>query len=297
MGLRIVPDLYSMTVDAIENDRQRLNTALQQISTGQSVNSPSDNPAATAALIENTAQTSANDEYQQSISSMQGTLQTADSVLGQVVSNLNQAISLGTEGANGGLSETEMQALGQEVESIQGTVQNLANTSYQGNYLFAGTALSTKPFVTDATSPSDISYAGNNGVNSVQIGPDQSVNTNLPGNSIFTAPGADVFQALHDLSTALNNGGDVASALGEVQTAFNKIGSQRTFYGNTLDELNSVNDNLTQQQLTLAQQTSNLIAADPAKAASSLVQAEYTLNAALSAFGRVSQNTLLDYLK
>lgn len=297
MGLRIVPDLYSMTVDAIENDRQRLNTALQQISTGQSVNSPSDNPAATAALIENMAQTNANDEYQKSVSSMQGTLQTADSVLGQVVTNLNQAISVGTEGANGGLSQTEMQALGQEVESIQGTIQNLANTSYQENYLFAGTAVSTKPFVTDAASPSGISYVGNSAVNSVQIGPDQSVGTNLPGSSIFTAPGADVFQALHDLSTALNNGGDVASALGEVQTAFNNIGSQRTFYGNTLDALSSVNDNLTQQQLTLQQQTSNLIAADPAKAASNLVQAEYTLNAALSAFGRVSQNTLLDYLK
>lgn len=297
MGLRIVPDLYSMTVGAIENDRQRLNTAVQQISTGQSVNLPSDNPAATAALIENTAQTNANDEYQQSISTIQGALQTADSALGSVVTDLNQAISLGTEGASGGLSQTEMQALGQEVESIQGSIQNLANTSYQGNYLFAGTAVSTQPFVTDATSPSGVSYVGNNSENSVQIGHAQSVNTNLPGSEIFTPSGADVFQALHDLSTALNSGGNVSSALDEVKTAFNNIGSQRTFYGNTLDELSSVNDNLTQQQLTLAQQTSNLISADPAKAASNLVQAEYTLNAALSAFGRISQNTLLDYLK
>lgn len=297
MGIRIVPDLYSMTIDAIETDRQRLNTAMQQISTGQSVNSPSDNPAATAGLIENTAQTNANDQFQQSISSLQGVLQTADTVLGSVITNLTQAISVGTEGANGGLSQTDMQALGQEVESIQSTIQNLANTSYQGSYLFAGTAVSTEPFVSDTGSPSGISYAGNNAANSVQIGQDQSVSTNLPGSAIFTAPGADVFQALHDLSTALENGGDVSSALSEVQTAFNTISSQRTFYGNTLDELSAVNDSLSQQQLTLAQQTSNLISADPAKAASNLVQAEYTLNAALSAFGRISQNTLLDYLK
>ncbi|MEJ2006653.1 MAG: flagellar hook-associated protein FlgL [Acidobacteriota bacterium] len=297
MGLRIVPDLYSITLDAIGDDRQRLNTALRQISTGQSVNSPSDNPAATAALIEDTAQTNTNDAYQQSVSSIQGVLQTADTVLGSVISNLTQAISAGTEGANGGLSPSDLQALGQEVESIQGTIQNLANSSYQGNYLFAGTAVSTQPFVTDAASPSGISYAGNNVVNSVQIGQDQSVSTNLPGSDIFTAPGADVFQALHDLSTALESGGNVASALSEVKTAFNNIGAQRAFYGNTLNELSSVNDNLTQQQLTLAQQTSNLISADPAKAASNLVQAEYTLNAALDAFGRISQNTLLDYLK
>ena len=297
MGLRIVPDLYSTMLNAISNDRQNLNTAVQQISTGQSVNSPSDNPATTAALIENTAQTNNNDQFQQSISSIQSVLQTADTVLGSVINSLNQAISVGTEGANGGLSQSQQQALAQEVQSIQETIQNLANTSYQGNYLFAGTAVSTQPFVTDATSPSGVSYAGNSSVNNVQIGADQFVSTNLPGNSIFTASGSDVFQALHDLTTALQSGGNVASALNEVHTAFDNVSRQRTFYGNALNELSAVNDSLSQQQLTLAQQTSNLISADPAKAASNLVQAEYTLNAALDAFGRVSQNTLLDYLK
>ncbi len=297
MGLRIVPDLYSTMLNAISNDRQNLNTAIQQISTGQSVNSPSDNPAATAALIENTTQTNNDDQFQQSISSIQSVLQTSDTVLGSVINSLNQAISVGTEGANGGLSQSQEQALAQEVQSIQETIQNLANTSYQGNYLFAGTAVSTQPFVTDATSPSGVSYAGNSSVNSVQVGADQFVSTNLPGNSIFTASGSDVFQALHDLTTALQSGGDVASALNEVHTAFDNVSRQRTFYGNVLNELSSVNDSLSQQQLTLAQQTSNLISADPAKAASNLVQAEYTLNAALDAFSRVSQNTLLDYLK
>lgn len=297
MGLRIVPDLYTTMVNAINNDRQNLNTSIEQISSGQSVNSPSDNPAATAALIENTAQTNNNDQFQQSISSIQGVLQTADTVLGSVINSLNQAISLGTEGANGTLSQAQQQDLAQQIQSIQKTIQSLANTSYQGNYLFAGTAISTQPFVTDATSPSGVSYAGNSGVNSVQIGVDQFVSTNLPGSSIFTASGAGVFQALHDMATALQNGGDVTSALNEVHSAYSKISTQRTFYGNALSELDTVNNDLSQQQLALAQQTSNLISADPAKAASNLVQAEYTLNAALSAFGRISQNTLLDYLK
>jgi flagellar hook-associated protein 3 FlgL len=297
MGLRIVPDLYLTMLDAVSNDRARLNTALQQISTGQRVNSPSDNPAATAALIENTAQTNNNDQFQRSISSIQGALGTADTVLGSVINSLNQAIAVGTEGANGTMSPSQEQALAQEVLSIQGTIQNLANTSYQGNYLFAGTAFSTQPFVSDPASPSGVSYKGNNDVNKIQIGPSQFVSVNLPGSAIFTASGSDVFQALHDLSTALQTGGNVAAALDEVHTAFNNLNMQRTFYGNALDELNSVNNNLSQQQLTLAQETSSLISADPAKAASSLVQAEYTLNAALSAFGRISQNTLLDYLK
>lgn len=296
MGLRIVPDLFSTLLSAVNNDQQRLNTALQQISTGQSVNSPSDNPAATAALIENTSQSNDDDQFLTSISTVQGVLQTADSTLGSIINSLNQAISLGTEGANGTVSQSERQAMAQEVQSIQQTIQGLANTSYQGAYLFAGTDVTTQPYVTDPSSTSGVSYAGNTGVNSVQVGPGQSVSVNLPGSTIFDASGADVFQALSDLSTALTSGTNISSALSEVQSAFNNINSQRTFYGNTLDELNSINTDVTQEQLTLSQQTSNLISANPATAASNLVQAEDTLTAALDAFGRISQDTLLNYL-
>ncbi|MGH9325416.1 MAG: flagellar hook-associated protein FlgL [Terriglobia bacterium] len=297
MGLRIVPDLFSTLLSAVNNDQQRLNTALQQVSTGQSVNSPSDNPAATAALIENTSQSNDDDQFQTSISTVQGVLQIADSTLGSVINNLNQAISLGTEGANGTISQSEQQALAQEVQSIQQTVQGLANTSYQGAYLFAGTDVTTQPYVTDASSPSGVAYTGNSDVNNVQVGPGQSVSVNVPGSTIFNGSGADIFQALHALSTALTTGTNISSALGEVQSAFNNINSQRTFYGNTLDELNSINTDVSQEQLTLSQQTSNLIAANPATAASNLVEAEDTLTSALDAFGRISQDTLLNYLQ
>lgn len=297
MGLRIAPDLFATMINAVGNDRQRLNTALQQISTGQSVNSPSDNPAAAAALIENNTQSSTNDQFLRSISSVQGALQTADSTLGSVVNALTQAISVGTEGANGTVSDSERQAMAQEIQSIQQTVMGLANTSYQGSYLFAGTAVTTPPYVADALSPSGVSYAGNATTNKVQVGPDQFVPLNLPGSTIFNGSSSDVFAALHDLSTALSSNSNIPSALSEVQAAFTNVNTQRTFYGNTLMGLNSTNSDLQQEQLTLSQQTSNLVSADPAQAASNLVQAEYTLNAALSAFGRISQNTLLDYLK
>lgn len=297
MGLRIAPDLFATMTNAVGNDRQRLNTALQQISTGQSVNSPSDNPAAAAALIENNTQSSTNDQFLRSISSVQGALQTADSTVGSVVNALTQAISVGTEGANGTVSNSERQAMAQEIQSIQQTVMGLANTSYQGSYLFAGTAVTAPPYVADAASPSGVSYVGNATTNKVQVGADQFVPLNMPGSTIFNGSSSDVFKALHDLSTALSSNSNIPSALSEVQAAFTNVNTQRTFYGNTLSGLNSINSDLQQEQLTLSQQTSNLVSADPAQAASNLVQAEYTLNAALSAFGRISQNTLLDYLK
>lgn len=297
MGLRIAPNLYNTLLAAVNTDRNRINTDLQQVSTGQALNMPSDNPAGTAALIENKTEAASIDQFTQSISTVQGSLQTADTALGSVINNLNQAISIGTEGANGTNSTTELQGLAQQITAIQQTVLGLSNTSYQGVYLFAGTKSTAVPYATNALSPSGVSYSGNSGTNSVDVGPGQTVATNVAGSSIFNASGADVFQALHDLSKALSTNTNIPGALSEVESAFNNVNAQRTFYGNTLDQLNSVNNNLTQEQLTLTQQLNTIAAANPATAASNLSQDENTLTAALDAFGGISQDTLLNYLK
>ena len=47
---------------------------------------------------------------------------------------------------------------------------SLANTTYEGNYIFAGTATNAPPYVVDATAPSGVNYKGNTDVNEVSIG-------------------------------------------------------------------------------------------------------------------------------
>jgi flagellar hook-associated protein 3 FlgL len=298
VGIRIVPEiLYSTFLDALADDRQQVSTDLEQITTGQSVNSLSDNPIAAAALVENRSEASSVDQFTRSISSIQGSLETADSALNSVVSSLTQAISLGTEGANSTLTSSDRQTLAAQVNDLQQGILGLANTTYQGDYVFAGTAVNAQPYVADSSSPSGVSYQGNGSANNVQVGEAQFVPANLPGSTIFNGTGADVFQALHDLSNALQNNGDVAGATTEVENALNNVDLQRTFYGATLDRLNNASYTLSQEQINLSQQQNSLVGADLPTSATDLAQAETTLNAALAAFGQISNNNLLDYLK
>ncbi len=298
MGVRIVPEiLYSTLLSSVAEDRQQVSTALQQVATGRRVNSLSDDPIAAAALIQNRTESSSVDQFTRSISSIQGALQTGDSALNSVVSSLSQAISLGTEGANGTLSSDNRQTLATQVANLQQEILGLANTTYQGEYVFAGTAVKAQPFVADSSAPSGITYEGNTQSNHIQVGEAQSVTVNKPGSAIFNGTGADVFQALHDLSSALQTNGDIAGATAEVQNALNNVDLQRTFYGATLDRLNNASSALSQEKVDLSQQQNDLMGADVATSATNLAQAETTLNAALAAFGRISQNSLLDYLK
>jgi flagellar hook-associated protein 3 FlgL len=296
VGIRINPNPMADLLTGIALDRKQEDQAVQELSTGKKVNQPSDDPAAVAGLIVNNAQTSRVNAYLSNISTLQGSLQEADSTLNSVVTSLTQAISLGTEGANSALNQTDLNALAEQVNGIQQQVLEYANQSFEGNYLFSGTAVNTAPFVADSSSASGVSYVGNSGVNSVQIGDGQTVPANLPGSQLFTASGSDVFQALSDLSSALSSGSNVANAEAEVQTAFNYINTQRAFYGTTLDRLNTASSFLNQENTQLAQEQNNLVGADMATAASQLTQAETALDAAMAAGGKISQTSLLNYL-
>jgi flagellar hook-associated protein 3 FlgL len=220
----------------------------------------------------------------------------ADSTLNSVITALSQAISLGVEGEDSTLNQTDRNAIAQEVDGIQQQILGYANESFQGSYLFAGTAVNTKPFVADSSSSSGVSYVGNTGVDNIEIGDGQTVPANLPGSQIFTASGSDVFQALADLSSALQSGSNIASAETEVQNAFDNVNAQRTFYGTTLSRLNTASSFLNEESVQLSQEDDNLVGADMATAASQLTQAETALDATLAAGGKISQQSLLDYL-
>src|SRR4030081_1426837 len=197
-----LPDLLA----ALEQSQQQINTDLQQIASGRSVNVPADNPTAAAVLIQNAGQTSEADQFLRSIGSGQGEMQNADSTLSSVITTLQRAISLGVEGANGTLNSADRAALATEVQGIQTQLVSLANLSYQGTYVFSGTASQTTPYVLDSSSSSGVRYAGNAGVNQVTLGNHFALQTNLPGSQMFSAPGRDMFQAIQNLITGLQSG-------------------------------------------------------------------------------------------
>jgi flagellar hook-associated protein 3 FlgL len=282
-------------LNAIEVSLAQQNTAIQQLSTGRSVNAPSDNPSATAALILNQTQTGVNDTFQRNIDSLQGMFQTADSTLSSAVQLMTKAISLGTEGANGTLTASDQQAIAAQLQGIQNEMVGLANTSYQGEYLFSGTAVNTVPYAANASGV--ITYQGNTNTNSLEVLNGQTMQLNVPGSQIFSNASGDVFGALGQLITAMQTGTGIVAANTAVQNAFQELNQQRVFYGNGLNQMSSATTFLNSENVQLSQQQNNLIAVDPAKAATDLSQAELQSQAVLAATNKVLNNpNLFTYL-
>lgn len=296
--MRINPTFVPNIIADLQQSQATLNVALQQVATGKSVSVPSDNPEASAEMVQNTIETGEVDQYTQNVTSVLGSVQSADSALGSVVTSLTQAVSYGTEGANGTTNASNQQALAQQVQAILASVVAQANTSYQGSYLFGGTANTNPPYAANSSSASGYSYNGNANTNSVAIGDQLNVQVNLPGSQIFSNSSSDVLGSLSSLVTALQSGNSatIGTATNAVSAALNYVSQQRVFYGNAEGQLNSQETYLQQETVTLTSQQTSLVGVDMATAATNLSAAETANNAAMAAAAKVLPDTLLNYL-
>ena len=296
--MRVNPNMVPDILADLQQSQAAVNTSLQEVATGKSVNVPSDNPAASAAMVQNTIETANVDQYTQNVSGTLSMLQTADSSIGSVVNSLTQALSLGTEGANGTTNSTDLQAIATQVQGILESVVSQANTTYQGAYLFGGTETSSAPYTVDSSSPSGYTYNGNSDTNSVAVGDDVNIQMNLPGSQIFSNANSDVLGSLSNLVSALKSGNSsqIQTATTAISTALNYVTQQRVFYGNAESQLNLQETSLQQETVNLTSQQSSLIDVNEAQAATELSQAETTDNAAEAAAAKVLPDTLLNYL-
>lgn len=297
--MRVNPNFEPNVVAGIEQSEQSLQTAEQEVSTGLRVQTPSDDPEASAAMVVNQAEAANVDQYTTNSQTVLSQSQAATSALSSVNSLLTQAISLGTEGANGTVSSSQRQAIATQIQGILTNVVSDANTTYQGVAIFGGTANPTAAFVASTTSATGYTYQGNAGVNTVQVGDAESVQANVPGSTLFTNPGASVLGALSQLATALSSGttGDISTATNSVSSALTYLGTQQVIFGNTSSQLTAQDDYLAQEKITLSTQQSNLVGIDTATAAENLALAEEQNSSVLAAAAKVLPTTLLDYLK
>ena len=295
--MRVNPNPLPDLLSAVSQTQQLINQDLEQISSGQTINTPSDNPAGAAMLVRNAGQSAEADQFLRSASGVAGELQNADSALNSVVTSLQRAISLGVEGANGTLNDSDRAAIASEVQGIQSDLVNLANLSYQGKFVFAGTATQTAPYVLDSTSPSGVRYAGNSTVNQVTVGNHLAVQANLPGSQLFSSNGTDMFQAIQDLVTSLQSGSNIDAAVSEVSNSYSHISAQRVFYGNAVNQLNSQQTFLNSETTQLAEQQNTIAGTDLSKVVSDLVSAQTSRQATLEAIAQTQQTNLFNFIK
>ncbi len=266
--MRVNPMYVSNLVGALNQTQANQQQLTEELSSGVSITSLSQNPVGAAQNVLLLDQIQRDDSFTQSSNGVTGQLQVADSALGSVVSELTQAISLAMSANNGTMSASDVKSIGNQIAGILSEVQSLANTNYQGQYIFAGAKTGAAPFTTAATStPAVTSYNGDATINSLQLPNGQQIQLNVPGDQIFLGSGTNsVFGALNalvaDYASGTVNTQQAAADTAALNTALNYVSQQRVTIDNSMTQLSSATTAVENEQTQLTAAQTNLMQAD-----------------------------------
>ena len=177
--------IYQSSINKILDGQQGVANAQERVNTGQKYLTTSEAPAdiSQAMLYSNKIQT--NEQYTKNINQLNGRLETEESVLQSINSNIQQAQELALQAGNGVYTKEDLQSIAAELSGIQETLANLMNTrSEDGKFIFSGYQDSTQPYQFDATL-GEYTYNGDQGIHQITIAEGVSIKASDNGFDTF----------------------------------------------------------------------------------------------------------------
>jgi len=291
-----VPEISSyrnFLISSAQN-RERAARANSEIATGKRLQKPSDDPAGVAAALNSRADQSLNEQQTRAVAAAKDELTASDGAIDHYENLLDRAKVLLARGLSDPQTDASRAALATEVESLRQAAIDVANTQFAGHYLFGGSKSTTPPY---AEAGGVVSYNGDDRALLSRVSGQSVVQTNVTGNQLFGQP-PTIFDTLARASAAIRAGDatEIRKDLGELEGHAGNAAQARVQVGATLDFLNTINDRLETEKLTLGERTSKIEDADLVDAATRLQQAQQATEAGLAAGAKVLRVSLLDFL-
>lgn len=288
-------------LDNLNNISTVMSTAQTQLTTGLKVNNVSDAPDVISPLLQAQANLSSAEQISNNLGVVTTEVNTGEQALESATTLFDQVQTLSAEGASSTQTAAARASIAQQLQSIEQQMVGLANTQVNNRYIFAGDSDQTQPYTYDATQADPVSaYQGSASTRVIQGPNGTSFPVALTAQQIFdsTDPTTNVFTAINNMVTALNNNDSTAiatanSALSNVGTYLN---TQLAFYGNTQDSLSSATTATSNLVTQLQTQIGGMQDADETQAILDLTQAQTQQSAALESFQAIPRTTLFDYL-
>jgi flagellar hook-associated protein 3 FlgL len=288
--------MMATTLRNIEINQQRTEQLQSQISSGNQITKPSDNPIGTAQAMDLQHTLDAAKQYDTNIDNASSWLNTADSALNGVTQAIERANELAVQAANGTLSASDLQAVQAEVTQLQAHVLDITHTQYGNSYVFSGTRTNVPGYTTAAdSSVTPGAYAGNTVPVQREVGPGVSISVNADAQATFNP----VFSALAQLATGLqnNNSSTIQSSIALLGGALDSVNLSRADLGAKLNRIQLLQQQQQTSELGLTSQLSNVKDTDMAQAITDFSMANATYQASLKAAAQALQPSLLDYIK
>ncbi len=175
--------LYGLGAERISRQQAEWARTQRQLSTGQRVLSPSDDPLAAAQALRTAQSKSLAEQFAANQGAARDKLAAAESVLGQAGEAIQDARALLVQANAATLTDADRAALALALRGRQEQLLALANSrDANGDYLFSGYQGTTRPF---AASAAGATYYGDEGERSLPVASGRTLAVSASGAAVF----------------------------------------------------------------------------------------------------------------
>lgn len=286
----------------IQQGRQKLDRLQELTASGNYINKPSDDPIGSHLLLDVGDKLRTGAQYLSNIKKSQIWQQFTSTALTGMADTMRlakQQIASITGGSN---DPVERQNVVSQLQALKQQMIDMGNIKLGDQYLFGGAKNTTAPF--SGTAPY---YSGDESALNIEIGPATTQQMNIPGNQLLTADTAvaqpygttNILQTFDDLIAAVtaNDVAAIKTGATALETGAKQITNAQTDVASRVLRLDSsakLNDNTKNTLETIYGNTQNV---DYAKLAVQLNQQKIAFEASLSATAKLSQLSLLDFMR
>lgn len=286
----------SIAQNALARNERSMNTAMERLSTGQRINSASDDAAGLAIGSRMTSQIRGLEAGIRNAADAISMISTADGALIEVTNMLQRMRELALQASNGTTTEADRNYLNAEYQNLVSEIERIAvNTQWNGRAILDGSA--------NATGDSTVAFqVGANG--------GQTIAVNFGNISQDSGSGATVFETFETSGTmtagAFISAQTTASAITtataaitQIDSAITAVNSQRATFGAAMNQLTYAVDNLSNVRVNAEASRSRIMDADYAVETSELARTQIISQAGTAMLAQANQlpQTVLSLLQ
>lgn len=175
--------LHNAAVALILRQQSSLARTQAQLASGRRYSSPAEDPIAATREQDLERSRSQLEQFGKNANMLQSRLGFGEQALADAGTLLQRVRELAIQANSGAMDDQSLASIAAELRMRSAELQDIANRrDANGEYLFAGFSSTTQPFVRGG---SGIGYQGDQGVRSLQVGPNQTIADGMDGQRVF----------------------------------------------------------------------------------------------------------------
>jgi flagellar hook-associated protein 3 FlgL len=273
------------------------------IASGKKINKPSDDPMGMGKVLDYRQTINTIEQYQSNIERAKTRLDVTETDL-KLVDDLLEVVRAISQTEADGTTESR-QLAAEDMKNLFDQVLEMANSKFNGNYLFSGYKTQTAPFSRDDTQATtydqfSVLYNGDAGNVKYIIAENTEITIPANGEVMFHDPaGVSVFDEMRDLIVALENDDTAAitAQSPQLDLARTQLQNHRGVNAPILHQLGVTESHWQNYKPKIEELLGQEEYADITKAAIELQNIELAYQATLATAAKVIQPGLIDFLK